>query len=463
MLAETQSRALPALAALACCLVIAAAWTAVPHPVIGPVVGALVLAGIVALRNPFLLALAFIVFSFFRVHEAFPVLNPLRLPLLLALGTLTAVGLHLVTGRLTMWWTRELSLLFAFLGLCTVGMFFARNFGVAFGYWNGVYIKIVLMVPTIAWLVDRESRFQTASLVLVLSGMLIAGVALYNSANGIGLVEGTRVTIARSMGSPIGDPNDLSLVLLFPVSFAFAMVMVKGVPWYARLVGLVGLGMILGGILATQSRGGLLGFAAVAAIFANRRIKSKIVVAGLGAVALMLLFAVAGISERASGGAHTEGIDASAMGRLVAWQTAWAMALDRPLNGVGINNFYTSYFFYTPHWDGKNHAVHSTWMGVLGETGFPGFFLFVALFLASLLAAWQVAKELDRRAAAGRASVFPQVVAWGSLAGLVGFAVSGTFLTMGFTWPLYIQLALALAVTRFARDANREHPAACPR
>ncbi|MGB0360640.1 MAG: hypothetical protein ACPGEF_04425, partial [Endozoicomonas sp.] len=47
-------------------------------------------------------------------------------------------------------------------------------------------------------------------------------VAVSNKLNGIGLVEGSRVTISRHLQSQIGDPNDLSLVLLFPVSFLCA-------------------------------------------------------------------------------------------------------------------------------------------------------------------------------------------------------------------------------------------------
>jgi hypothetical protein len=36
------------------------------------------------------------------------------------------------------------------------------------------------------------------------------------------------------------------------------------------------------------------------------------------------------------------------------------------------------------------------------------------------------------------------------VAGLVGFCISGTFLTQGFTWPIYIQLALGTAIVRYA-------------
>ncbi|MCP5978834.1 hypothetical protein NL364_30535, partial [Klebsiella pneumoniae] len=76
--------------------------------------------------------------------------------------------------------------------------------------------------------------------------------------DGEGLVEGTRVTIGRAMGSVLGDPNDLSLALLFPLSFAVALA-VGRVNVVDRLIGLAGTSTILLGILFTQSRGGLLG------------------------------------------------------------------------------------------------------------------------------------------------------------------------------------------------------------
>jgi len=36
------------------------------------------------------------------------------------------------------------------------------------------------------------------------------------------------------------------------------------------------------------------------------------------------------------------------------------------------------------------------------------------------------------------------------VAGIAGFCVAGTFLTQGFTWPIYILLALTAATSRYA-------------
>jgi O-Antigen ligase len=65
------------------------------------------------------------------------------------------------------------------------------------------------------------------------------------------------------------------------------------------------------------------------------------------------------------------GVDESPEGRLIAWETAWNMAKARPLTGVGLANTVENYYFYSPIWQDKNKAMHSLWLRVLAETGFP--------------------------------------------------------------------------------------------
>jgi len=61
-----------------------ASWLIVPHPAVPIAVAAVPLALAVAYYRPFLLCLVFVAFSFFRLHEAFPVLYPLQIPLAVA-------------------------------------------------------------------------------------------------------------------------------------------------------------------------------------------------------------------------------------------------------------------------------------------------------------------------------------------------------------------------------------------
>jgi O-antigen ligase len=136
------------------------------------------------------------------------------------------------------------------------------------------------------------------------------------------------------------------------------------------------------------------------------------------------------------------------MGRIYAWEAAFYMAVDNPLFGVGLDNFYFNYFYYSKHWDGLNHAVHSTWFGVLAETGFAGLILFITMIGALVRCAL---KSLNRVESWQGDCVSPEVIvtAQAVLAGLAGTIVSGTFLTQGFTWPIYILSALVCATAHW--------------
>ncbi|MCR9797401.1 O-antigen ligase family protein, partial [Vibrio parahaemolyticus] len=306
---------------------------------------------------------------------------------------------------------------------------------------------IIVMTLAITWLITKPQQLAQMSRAIIVAGMLIGLVALNNAANGIDLVEGTRVSIGRSIGSVLGDPNDLALVLMFPLAFTVSQLMEKRSPTLLRLFALITCFILFFAVIQTQSRGGLLGSLSVFAYFAFKHIKSKTLVLVLGAVAALALYAFAGISGRESGGAAEDGIDASAMGRLYAWEAAFKMALHHPFTGVGLDNFYFNYYFYSPHWDGINHAVHSTWFGVLAETGFVGLAVFITLIVSlirtSLKSISLLTPDSDYALTVGANAV---------LSGLIGTIVSGTFLTQGFTWPIYILAALTVVVSRIVQS-----------
>ncbi|WP_246225651.1 O-antigen ligase family protein [Vibrio agarilyticus] len=427
---------------------ISALWLVVPHPIIPIVIGLLPIAILITLGYPVLLGLLFIAFSFFRLHEAFPALYNFKIPLLLSLGTLATLAWHIaISGKLKMYTSKELNYFYAFFALTLLGVPLASNVGEASAYFTNIYVKIGIMTPALAWLLTDAYHYRNTLIMITLSGLAVASVAIFNKVNGIGLVEGTRVTIARDLGSAIGDPNDLALVLLFPFSFTVSIVLTPGLSKWTRFIGLLAAIAIFFAIISTQSRGGLLGIVSGLAIFAWRRVKSKALLIIGGGIAMMILFVLAGISGRKSGGAAEDGIDESAMGRIYAWQAAFFMAVDNPFSGVGLNNFYFNYFFYSPHWDGLNHAVHSTWLGVLAETGFVGLIAFLLMTATVFFSARRTVNIVMQNP-----SHYPPVVltiSEGLYSGMVAFCVSATFLTQGFTWPLYILLALTASVSRY--------------
>ncbi|MDP2561328.1 O-antigen ligase family protein [Psychrobium sp. 1_MG-2023] len=434
---------------LVVCVLFSLIWWKIPHPLLILVLAILPIGALVVVSVPFYLVLLFVVFSFFRLHEVFPQLYSLKIPLLLSLASMAGLIWHIgFTKRIQPWWSRELTLLSIFFTLIALGVIFASNRPIAIEYFKNIYWKIALMTFAITWLTKSAKDFTFASVLLTCSGVLVSLVAISNKLNGIGMVEETRVTIGRAIGSVLGDPNDLALVLMFPAAFAASLALTPGLNKLTRWLGIISIPVLFFAILATQSRGGLLGVLAVFGLFFYQRSQNKLVFTGVSVAAGALLYVVAGISGRSSGGAGEEGIDASAQGRLYAWEAAWKMAVDNPLSGVGIDNFYSNYFYYSPHWDGLNHAVHSTWFGVLAESGFLGLLVFTVLIYYLLKLGYRSLVTLNQMPDA------PPILyacANASYCGLIGTVVAGTFLTQGFTWPVYILAALSMAVAQWVK------------
>ncbi|QFI38286.1 oligosaccharide repeat unit polymerase [Moritella marina ATCC 15381] len=409
----------------------------------------LVLIGL--LRFPFYIVITFIIFSYFRIHEAFPVLIPLHIPLAFSLASFFVLGWHIfLSNNIKVYWSTELTLVCLFLGWAMFGILFAYNKGAALTTFNGVLSKVWVMTIAICWLVRSIHHFRIATYLYVIAGVMIGAKAISNKLQGIGLVEGTRVTISRDIGSLIGDPNDLSLVMMFPMSFALSNLLQPNIGKFHRMLLAVAYIILFWAIIATQSRGGLMGIMAITGYFAFKRIKNKLYILAGGAILLPILLVMAGVADRSSGGAAEDGVDESAMGRIYAWMAAWGMALENPFTGVGINNFYLNYYLFSPHWDGKNHAAHSTWFQILGETGFVGLALFIALITMLFKRLWRT--EID-------SGVLPMhernafvTCNDGVFAGLIAFCVAGTFLTQGFTWPLYILLSMTVALAKILSD-----------
>ncbi len=437
-------------------------WILLPSPLLILAVGVIPFAAYLVLSQPFVTCLAFIALSFFRLHEAFPPLYPLHIPFMLAVVAIGVLGIHLMTGSLKPRWSTELTIFSLFALHVTMGIFFSTNRQNAFDFWKDNFSRIIIMVPAIIWLIRDMRDLALAAKTFIACGSIIAIVALWNATHGIGLVEGTRVTIGRDLGSLLGDPNDLALVLLFPLSFAGTYITAKSMALRHRLFGFIGIILILAAIIATGSRGGLLGVVAVMAAFGARRIKSKTLLAVLAGLAIVVLWGAAGIADRASGGAAEQGVDASANGRLLAWGAAWRMALTYPFFGVGLNNFSGNFYFFTTYFEGLAKAVHSTWFGILAEGGFPGFFLFLLLVIYTARNNFLTMRFVDRARARGviRAESFAMAEAqWASLA---GFIVSGSFLTQHLNWPIYILLALSVSTRRMLGLADQGQNDATP-
>ncbi len=405
------------------------------------------------LRYSFPFTFLFILFSYFRLHEAFPILLPYKIPEFLAICSLVGLSWKLWSSPENIRWQRLHTLYLYFTLWVAFCIPFATNYDLAYDRYVDVFIKIFIMTFAISWIPSEIKQIQRIPLYLFFCSGLICSVVIYNRINHIGLIEGTRVTISRHLGSVLGDPNDLALILQVPLCFSLVYLFSRKTKWQ-RVGMLLITASLITSTLLTQSRGGLLSLGAAIFMVILIRVEHKIrafTITGIGSIGVVLFSGLGARLFRS----EEQGLGESAMGRLYAWEAAWKMAVENPITGVGMNNFYNNYYRFTLHWDGKNHAVHSTWFEILSESGFVGFILFVLLIYGAIV---QSRRLVQRLHAQNDTLLLP--LAQSIWISYIALAIGGTFLTQGFTWPIYILLGLLLALERLVQQKDIAHASA---
>jgi len=84
--------------------------------------------------------------------------------------------------------------------------------------------------------------------------------------------------------------------------------------------------------------------------------------------------------------------------RFYMWQSALAIAVDRPVFGAGWGNFtpaHTDYKMLGDTWAPACNA-HSNYFNTLAETGWIGFGIFLLLTIESMMIAWRIARTRNR-------------------------------------------------------------------
>jgi probable O-glycosylation ligase (exosortase A-associated) len=194
--------------------------------------------------------------------------------------------------------------------------------------------------------------------------------------------------------------------------------------------------------LGTYSRGGLIGLAIIAgALFlkSRRRLAVALVAVAVGLVAYHFM-----PPEWAArmDTLHQATETSSGESRIQSWEFAANVALHHPFLGGGFDDYLS-----TSLWDAfapegaEQRAIHSIYFRVLGEQGFPGLALFLALVFASWRNCSRVRKSVrnlpEQKWAYDLASML-QVA-------LIAFMAAGAFLPMTY-FDLSYQLMAVCAL-----------------
>lgn len=132
--------------------------------------------------------------------------------------------------------------------------------------------------------------------------------------------------------------------------------------------------------------------------------------------------------------------DKSTQGRFAIWNVAWTMAKTRPLFGSGFFGPYSQPVVerFVPNAEAR--AVHSIWFEVLGEHGFPTFFVWVGINVAAIVYARQIIKS---------ARDIPELewcvnLARMSQVSMIAYLTGGSFLSLCY-WDYYFTVLVIIA------------------
>jgi probable O-glycosylation ligase (exosortase A-associated) len=145
---------------------------------------------------------------------------------------------------------------------------------------------------------------------------------------------------------------------------------------------------------------------------------------------------------------YEEEQDESALGRLYYWSLALQMATANPILGVGFNSYNKAYDAYDVSRGryGKERSVHNSFLGVLAELGYVGFFFFLFILWTSFRACDQVRRLALRNETLldlGKSAVAVQT-------SLVAFVVGGSFVPFQYNEMLWHLIGLSIVLRRLA-------------
>jgi probable O-glycosylation ligase (exosortase A-associated) len=324
--------------------------------------------------------------------------------------------------------------LLIFAAWTTLTSFFALEPDFVWGEWNRVMKTFgMLMLTLMAVRSERDIKELVWIIALSLGFYGLKGGVFTVVTGGSGHVFGPD-------DSYISDNNALALALI-TVSPIIWYLQQQATKRYMRL-GLLGLTLsTLIAAAGSYSRGALVaGATMLAFLWLKSRTKVR---TGL---ALMLIAPLVYLIMPPQWFGRMQTIDdyhadASALGRINAWGFAVNVAKSNIMGG-GFHTFSPRMFFvYAPE-PTNHHAAHSIYFQVLGEHGFIG----LAIFLALMVCAWRNGSRIIKMCKTRPDWRWASDLAAMGQVSMIGFAVGGAFLTLAY-YDLIYYIVGALAVT----------------
>lgn len=259
----------------------------------------------------------------------------------------------------------------------------------------------------------------------------------------------------------------------------FAMVLLMAIPLIAyayqfsanRLVKLGFLGvlpLLIFAVIATQSRGALVCLVVLGAWFllkSRRKFLGLLIV--VACAVLMLQFAPERWVQRMDT-IENASQDSSLMGRVGAWHVSSAVAIQNPIFGGGphsieMGSVWEEYrrslglLGFVANMDlnglpGRGRAAHSIYFEILGDLGFVGFFVFIAILTNAFVSARTIIRVSKQ---AGSQFEWARSLAEMLILSVIAYAVAGALLSAAyFELPYILFMLLEVVKLHVLRETS---------
>ncbi len=281
----------------------------------------------------------------------------------------------------------------------------------------------------------------------------------------MGIVES-----GRGIGGWMGDENDFCMVMNMAVPFGyFLLFSATGAAQKMKYLGFMG--MYILAAMASLSRGGFMGLAAVGAYCWYRSPKkmNALIVLAVAVLFMVLLAPPTYWDEIASSTSdETMGEEGTGGARLYTWGIGVDMFLDNPIIGIGQGNFpwtvevyEANQRFHSRSFGGRQ--AHSAWVTLISEVGLAGIVIVGGMLWQSYKDLKQVRRRLSPVKSTQKHGQTVQAgedvrvhLARAMEGSVIGFIISGVFISVLWYPSLWIMLAFVVALRNISEvDAGQ--------
>jgi O-antigen ligase len=299
-----------------------------------------------------------------------------------------------------------------------------------------LYLSWIVIYVLIANTVNTEARF----LVFVLS-FLLYGFKMSEYGTRSWAQDGFAFRAWGTSGAPGFFQNSgdfgVQMCIFLPMIVAFIHGLKRHWPKWQSWVGWAMAGTAVTGIVASSSRGALLGLAALGLFgtFRSRK-KGRAILAGL--VLAGLVYAIVPPESKAR--FEAAGEDQTSVARTTMWKHAIEIMGDFPVLGLGLNNWVK---YHDTYYGGHGTMTHNIFMEAGSELGYTGLIAFIALIGCTFVVNRRTRKLAAMHGDRGRFILFMTLGLDGAL---IGFLVTGFFTTVLYYPFFWINLAMTVAL-----------------